>query len=144
MPDGHYHASSSGLIRVDPKDLTEAQVELLLQFCAGLDTGVEPKHVIAQAITGQLGIWRTNLGDSDGLFLLKIAEHPAGRELIVWGIVGEGIIPKCHSFMNELKDIGRALGCVVMTALTEDPRLRKIYERRLNFPAVAVQHKMRV
>lgn len=87
-------------------------------------TGMEAKDIILDAARGQLKLWDWKSGS--GLVVTELLHHPAGSELLVFGLAGEGLGKELRTIAEFLKQYAREQGCRWVGGNTTNMKLQKL------------------
>lgn len=95
------------LNRVRVQDLTPDDLLLLTRICSMGYNGTTEEELMRAELQGTYQFWSL----PKSLFVLGFAQHPAGKELIVWGFAGEGVVKARKEIMEDLEQIAVHNGC---------------------------------
>ena len=116
------------ITKVQPADLTSRDLYWLQRCCRRTHTGMQPKHIIKDAIDGKLTMWRIVAEDEvEGIAIFQINDIPSGRELVVWNIAGRGIIKALHPIKEATSQYAQANSCNFLRSEVTSPALADIY-----------------
>jgi hypothetical protein len=73
--------------------------------------GYNVSHVVKWAIEGKAQIWQLAGPDCSGVLVTQILEHPAGKELFIWSMAGQGFLANADMIMDRLEAFARAEQC---------------------------------
>lgn len=96
--------------------------DLVGKLCSALWDGTTPEEVLTD---GRL--WFFSAGNA--LIIIEIVNRAAGRELFVFGIVGEGIFRNADSIVADLRALRSALECRWIGGHVIRPGLARLYDR---------------
>lgn len=106
-------------------------VQNLRRFCIEVDPRTNVGNVLKDAEAGNLTIWKHEGENSAGYFLLRVLEHPNGKELEIYAAVGENLLLHGEEIITWIEWYARQFGCRWLTLHNDEPRLDKYYEKRL-------------
>lgn len=86
-----------------------ALVEILV---AELWDGTTVQTIMAQVICGLLEAYSTG----KCLVLIETVDWPAGRELLIYGMAGRGILQQADDVVADLKALAKQKGCTMIGA----------------------------
>ena len=112
-------------------ELNEQDLEWLLRSTEASYTGMQPVHVMVDAAEGRARIWR--VADGKGILVTKVLEHPAGWELYILCIAGQGLFELFNDGAEEFFDLARQHKCRYIGCLVERAGMERILNHKLNF-----------
>lgn len=117
------------MIRIGIEHLDEWEIGQVRRLCEAVPFGFEPEDLFKAEVAGLKQLWRLEQEDYSGLVVTEIAIHPKGKELVVWGIVGHGLIKAAREIFSDCKDFGISQNCKWITFRGTRPALQRIYEK---------------
>ena len=88
---------------IQPQELVDEDLKWLQKICNIAYYGYKPEHVVAGAITKDKQLWRLRGEGLEGLAVTILIEHPAGNELLVWGLAGRGYLRNFDRVLQDFK-----------------------------------------
>lgn len=116
------------LEQLDPRDMDEKTARRLIELCNLTHTGITAKEVLTMAAQGLLQLWVAKNGP-DGLLITEVLRHNSGKELNVWGLIGDGLFRYFKGIRHDLVEIAKAADARWLVGYTNDPRLNRIYAK---------------
>jgi hypothetical protein len=110
---------------------------LLEKLCAQFADGNTPASLIAAHRSGVMNIFRAG----EGLVLLQTVSEGEARELIVYGLIGRGILAKADEVCADLKAIAREFECGSIGGNVTRPGLKRLYDK-LGAKPVSVYYQL--
>jgi hypothetical protein len=119
------------LSEIHPTELTEADL-ILLDRIAQLDYH-DPtlKGLLELIVSGKITVWRIMGSEAQGLVGTSIKEWPAGRELWLNFLVGEGFLKAAREIHQALIDLANRAECRFISGDALRPGLAKLYKEVL-------------
>jgi hypothetical protein len=130
--------------KVEPiVNFDEMDLEHVKKLCRTSYSGLSYEDVLQDIARGILRPWRITGPKCEGILLLRLDQHPLGRELVIWGIAGSGIMRGAKDMFGTIVGHAREQGCRWVTAYNMEPHLAKLYSTELfNLPPVGTIHRM--
>lgn len=115
---------------IKPLTIGELTEQDLLHLDAAVSTsytGRSVAHILTAVAQQHMDLWR--LGD--GVLVTQLLDHPAGHELYLWALAGQGLVHDLEQHAEELCDIARRANCRWIGGLAVRPGLVRVLIRRL-------------
>ena len=110
---------------------------LLEKLCKHFADGNTPMSLIAAHRSGVMNIFRAG----QGLVLLQTVSEGEARELVVYGLLGRGILAKADKVCADLKAIAREFECGSIGGNVSRPGLKRLYDK-LGAKPVSVYYQL--
>ncbi len=117
------------------RELEDADLLLLTRLCRAGYANTGPMDIIEAAARGQFALLRYLHA---GLFIIEAITHLGGdKELVIWGMIGKGILANKHKIFDELCYYAKLNNCKFIGGRSLHKGLNRVYERLLQTPAHA-------
>jgi hypothetical protein len=110
---------------LNPAKLSNSDIALLEQGCAGSHDKATAKHQVDAALNGSAYIFRST-GDFDGIFVLSIGNRYM-KELVMTALAGKGMIKHFPEFYSEVKKLCIKAGTKRLSGFVSRPGLKRLY-----------------
>lgn len=121
------------LLSIQPEDLTERDVKLLVKASLRAYDALEPAKLVRDALDGRLFFWRV-VGEAHGV----VATRVLGKVLWIEAIACPGILPHLELFLARLEILAQKALCNKIQTYASLPSVIKLYKERLGLEPVAV------
>lgn len=112
--------------QANPVELTETDFKWLSKMVDGYYRGARPIHLVKDAMEGRALLWRLT-GDQEGMMVTQVLLHPAGKEVLVWGLAGENL--KMLPLADAVENYAKEHEAKWIGAQTSSPAMEKLFSR---------------
>lgn len=120
-----------------PKDLSEADIKLLVKACQRMYDGSEAVDLVRKCLDGQMSFWRAE----NGLFGTSILERGKSRILWIEFVAIPGVRKNLESFFQQLKWIAEEYHCGRISTCVVPGPLQAFYEKTLGLRPKAILYE---
>ena len=118
---------------------SEAELGLLAKATKAAGDGATVLELLAERDASRLQIWRA----ADCLVFTKTILSKGKRSLLVYNLVGRGILREVEKICSDLKVIAKTFECRSISGNVERPGLKMLYEK-LGAAPVAVVYELEI
>lgn len=98
----------------------------LAKACKAGVYGYTPQMILDCVAQGQMQLW--SMDGERGIVITLVTIHPGGKELLVWGLAGKGVILN-GSLGEELKRVGGILNCKWVCGYLPSSSIERLYKK---------------
>ena len=87
------------------------------------------EHILGSVAEHSSQLWRGTNGKKQFIMITQIFNHPAGSELRIWSLGGQGYLPMIDLAGDGLKEFGKKYNCKWLTGKAKRKAFEKLYKR---------------